>query len=64
MEFVLKIELGNAAMLTADDVSRALKEEADRIKTDARAHKGNLKKLQGFIRDTNGNTVGAWAFDE
>lgn len=64
MKFTLTIELGNAAMLTADDVARSLRDEAKHIANDARAHKGKLDKLQGFIRDANGNTVGEWGFDE
>jgi hypothetical protein len=64
MEFVLRIELGNDAMRSASDVARKLKEVGEDIKDGAHAFRGDLDKLEGFIRDTNGNTVGEWSFRE
>jgi hypothetical protein len=57
--FRLRIELGNDAMRTGEDVARALREVADQV--------------EGFdpfvpygarIRDANGNTVGEWDVGE
>ena len=52
-EFVLRIQLGNDAMQTADDVADALASVADRL------FRGEPWDGQG-IRDRNGNTVGSW----
>jgi len=52
-EFSLKIELGNEAMLTAEDVARALRGVARRIDSDG---------LHGHraVMDDNGNRVGSF----
>lgn len=53
MKFKLEIEMGNAAMLTADDIEGAL----------GRVQLGDPKiGEQGKIRDLNGNPVGSWKF--
>jgi hypothetical protein len=55
--FDLTIELGNAAMRDAADVSIALEQIADRLE--------GLEGFPGFegvIVDANGNTVGRWRF--
>ena len=58
--FRLTISLGNAAMESMGDVSRALAELAERLteKWDA----DEYAPAAGTIRDTNGNTVGTWTF--
>jgi len=50
--FTLRIDLGNAAMQTGDDVAEALEYVATRLRVDGQA--GQV----GLIRDLNGNTVG------
>lgn len=56
-KFTLTIELGNDAMRTRKAVARTLADiVADRILT--------TKDKEGRIRDTNGNTVGHWKFEE
>lgn len=50
--FILNIELGNAAMSTPADVSRALSNVAVQI---------DLDETEGKVRDENGNTVGSWS---
>ena len=56
-QFVLKIQLGNDAMLTGYDIAGALREIADKINDneDMRDFSG-VKKIQ----DINDNTVGSW----
>jgi hypothetical protein len=51
MTFTLTIKLGNEAMKSASDVSKALEEVSRRMGT-------NIE--EGKIRDINGNTVGSW----
>lgn len=52
--FKLKIKLGNAAMLTARDVARKLRDVADKLTNEGREHD------YGIIMDQNGNSVGEW----
>lgn len=52
--FTLTIELGNAEMQKPQDVADAIMGAAHRIADD------DIRT--GNIRDTNGNTVGAWKF--
>ena len=62
MTFRLKIELGNAAMLTGQDVAGALREVADKVEAIGDDELGNTDPYdrKGKIRDINGNTVGEW----
>ena len=55
MEFKLTIELGNAAMQTALDVSESVASSLD-VGYDAELTDG----MEGRMRDLNGNTVGRW----
>lgn len=48
-EFRLNIKLGNAAMLTMEDVAQALRDVADKL---------DAGRDQGVVKDANGNTVG------
>ena len=53
-QFILKIKLGNAAMLTGNDVAKALQVIGIQINSnDAPFGKRD-------IRDINGNVVGSW----
>ena len=54
MKFTLKIELGNAAMQTMDEIKEAIKESLSNSGGDA------LKGIYHSIRDANGNIVGKW----
>ena len=59
MEFQLKIELGNDAMQTADDIRAAVKDVAKYLKewrSDELPEVGD----NAPICDVNGNTVGKW----
>jgi hypothetical protein len=59
MEFQLKIELGNDAMQTADDIRAAVKDVAKYLKewrSDELPEVGD----NAPIRDVNGNIVGKW----
>ena len=60
MKFTLKIELGNEAMETGEDVAIALRKQADYIAT--RYSMGNIQTANAWhnIMDENGNTVGHW----
>ncbi len=51
-EFSLRIELGNAAMSTPEQVAQALRKAADAVET---------HREDGPILDLNGNSVGRWA---
>jgi hypothetical protein len=51
--FVLRIELGDDAMQTYNDVARALRNTAQKV-SDGRAY--------GKIMDVNGNSVGEFEF--
>ena len=53
--FTLEINLGNAAMRTADDVCRALRKVA------ARLEGREWEEWEENIRDDNGNKVGSWS---
>lgn len=60
-KFLVEIELGNEAMLTADDIARTLYALADKIIESTGSdpltdHAGLFRN----IRDYNGNTVGLW----
>lgn len=57
MKFKLEIELGNAAMLTAENVAGALNRVSYELDTSE-----TPGGLSGNIRDINGNTVGSWKF--
>jgi hypothetical protein len=59
MHFKMRIELENDAMQTMRDVSRALRELANRLERDGEQGPG-----EGKIRDDNGNTVGSWAIED
>lgn len=50
--FTLTIECGNEAMKSYRDISAALRRLADRLET--------KEPREGYIRDLNGNTVGAF----
>ena len=50
--FTLNIELGNAAMMSTEDVADALEILVDRLRYESEA--------SGVIRDYNGNKVGRW----
>lgn len=55
-QFILKIELGNEAMQTPQDIAQALREAAgglDGLVPEA-------TRASGSIRDLNGNRVGKW----
>lgn len=69
MTFEAKIALGNAAMQTPSEVADALRVLADCLDTldtvETNDDDGNMTDVRwstdaGLIRDTNGNTVGAW----
>lgn len=55
-KFTLTISLGNDKMRRRSDVAAALVEVAKQV-----CARRNV--TQGSIRDTNGNTVGSWAFE-
>ena len=57
-QFILKITLGNEAMITGYDIAGALKDIADKINDneDMREFTGQKR-----IMDLNGNTVGSWS---
>ena len=57
MTFKLQIELGNAAMLTAENVAGALNRVSYELDTSEAPG-----SLSGNVRDHNGNTVGSWEF--
>lgn len=50
--FTLRIDLGNAAMQTREDVAEALGNIAENIAFSTHE--------SGTIRDANGNSVGSW----
>ena len=54
-EFTLRIELGNEAMQTPEDVAASLREIANRLDW-------GMYRRSGEILDMNGNTVGEWRF--
>jgi hypothetical protein len=60
MEFMLKIELGNDAMQSAEDVAEGLRTVADYLESTG----GWDHNDAGHVRDANGNTVGGWVICE
>lgn len=56
MKFSLKITLGNAAMLTPEDIALALRKVAGNVQGCLDLEVGD----HDSIRDLNGNTVGEW----
>lgn len=54
--FKLDIELGNDRMKNYNDIARALKKTADKVRVYARVEPGET----GRIMDENGNSVGRW----
>jgi len=58
-QFILKITLGNAAMLTPCDVVNALLTAVTDINHSVR-HGDKTGYQNGNIRDKNGNSVGSW----
>ena len=54
--FELRVNLGNEAMQTREDVSEAVREVARQLR---RSEVGG-----GVVLDVNGNTVGRWDFVE
>jgi uncharacterized protein YdbL (DUF1318 family) len=58
-QFKVTIQLGNDAMLDAEDISGALKEVAETI-TGYAINVSEKASVRGFIRDVNGNRVGWW----
>lgn len=53
---VLRIELGNDAMQTREQLSRAIRHVATRMTI--------AEHTEGRIRDENGNTVGDWEIEK
>ena len=69
MKFTLKIDLGNAAMLTGEDIAGALREVARKIEREATCSVNDdgeeqIDETGGGIIDDNGNRVGSWAVIE
>lgn len=54
-EFTLRIEMGNAAMKTPEDVAESLRDVANRMDY-------CMGSQSGEILDYNGNVVGEWGF--
>lgn len=54
-EFTLRIEMGNAAMKTPEDVAESLRAVANRLDY-------GMDRQSGKILDYNGNKVGEWEF--
>ncbi len=59
MKFTITIELGNAAMLTQEDVARALEKTASKIRDYSDPP---CSGEGGRVIDANGNAVGRWGF--
>jgi len=51
-QFILKIQLGNDAMQTRNDLAMALKDASERVRCEILS--------SGKIFDINGNSVGSW----
>lgn len=63
--FTLKMELGNAAMLTGGDIADRLAVTADKIEaTYGIDALDEWVGLGAFVRDTNGNQVGRWGIED
>ncbi len=65
MKFTLTITLGNAAMLTAEDIAGAIFGIAGRLERicpsgDLTDEDSNNTGAGGPVKDINGNTVGKW----
>ncbi len=61
MRFFIKIDIGNEAMDSHEDLSVAIKKVANRIGTGLyNVHPDN--EYQVTITDANGNSVGKWGF--
>jgi hypothetical protein len=66
MRFVLKVQLGNAAMTNGDDVADML----EAVATQVRSLSPLIEAVQEgdevtrTIRDANGNRIGSWVVDE
>jgi hypothetical protein len=61
--FVLAIELGNDAMVSARDVAYALARVARILETDGTGYGPGAELTDddsGQVRDVNGNSVGSW----
>jgi hypothetical protein len=58
---LVEVHLGNAAMITGDDVAGALAQVARRLREDV----GIDEPTPGVavIRDVNGNRVGTWSVE-
>ena len=56
-KFTLRIEMGNAAMKTPEDVAESLRDVANRLNY-------GMDRRSGEILDYNGNKVGEWGFAE
>jgi hypothetical protein len=56
--FIIRLNLGNAAMRTPGDVANALRRTADSLDRMDRYTMG--RQTDGLIKDINGNTVGSW----
>lgn len=55
-QFALRIEMGNEAMQTPQDIANALREAADKLdRLDP-----EITFSKGSIHDLNGNKVGKW----
>ena len=54
MKFQLMIEMGNAAMSSAEDLAAALADVAMHVE------RGDVA---GAVKDANGNRVGTWTLD-
>ena len=57
-QFILKINLGNEAMLTGYDIAGALRDIADKVNDNE-----DMLEFSGEKRilDINGNSVGTWS---
>lgn len=62
-KFSLSIDLGNAAMLSPDDVARALQKVAAHLEglVVRQTRHDEQQVFDGRIKDANGNTVGKWS---
>jgi len=58
-QFILKITLGNEAMITGYDIAGALSEVIEQLKTGEYSLSG-FKGYGWNIKDVNGNAVGTW----
>lgn len=61
-EMFVRIDIGNDAMCTDDDVIRALRQVIQRIQDNRYLEAEETQSLCRGIMDRNGNTVGEWGF--